>query len=249
MDEAQNESVEEVIATPEAEAVQDEKPAVEEAKDDSQDRNWRELRRAKEDWERRAKQQEEMNQQLMNRLLQPAAPQTMQQAEEDILAELQREEYVSGEKVAKSFKRLEDKFERKLEEVKKSYAEQKKQEKIQGIKMQYPDFDSVVNPDSIAALEQTKPALAQMIAESGDPYKMAVQSYEYIKALGLDAQGSSSKRMKEVEKRIEQNKKTVQSPQAFDKRPMAAAFKMTKEQMDEVREEMQRAASQVGYSY
>ena len=57
---------------------------------------------------------------------------------------------------------------------------------------------------------------------------------------------------KEVEKKIEKNEKTVQSPQAYNKRPMAQAFSMTNMSDGEktkLYEEMMGYASQAGHGY
>ena len=48
----------------------------------------------------------------------------------------------------------------------------------------------------------------------------------------------SARRAKEVEKKLEQNAKTVQTPQAYDKRPMAQAFQMSKAEMANIYKEM-----------
>ena len=252
MEEVENKSeiTEEVVPSPMDTA--QEQPPQAETQEDRHERNWKKLSESKEEWKKRAKaleddarMQRELNQQLMQRVMQPqAAP---QEPEEDIIGDLLKEEYVSGEKVAKGLKKIEKKFERQIAEMDKRYEDQKRNSLFQSVKVQYPDFDQVVNPEAIARLEETKPTLAKMIAETNDPYRMAVQSYEYIKALGLNS--SDDRRSNEVEKKIEQNKKTVQSPQAFDKRPMAQAFKLTEENKKELQEEMMRYAGQAGFGY
>ena len=79
---------------------------------------------------------------------------------------------------------------------------------------------------------------------------MGVQTYEYIKAKGLSNKAPVSKRAQETEAKIEQNKKTVlKSPQAFEKRPMAAAFQMTDAMKKELAKEMYGYASQAGMGY
>jgi len=87
------------------------------------------------------------------------------------------------------------------------------------------------------------------IAESKDPYKIALQSYKYIKATGLAHKVPASRRAKEVDKKIEQNAKTIQTPQAFDKRPMAQAFKQTEAEKSQTYNEMMHYANQAGGGY
>jgi hypothetical protein len=253
MEEVENSSVQQEIAqevaTPQTESSQDrisqEQPSHDEGR---QDRNWRELRRAKEEWERKAKMQEELLQRLISQQGQVAAHQHLQE-EEDIIHDISKEEYVPGEKVAKGFKKLEEKFDRRVQEIERRYEEKHKNALFSDLKREFPDFDDIVNPETLTLLEETNPRLANTIASSKDPYSIAVQSYEYIKAKGLSNKVSPSKRAQEVETKLEQNKKTVQSPQAFEKRPMAAAFKMTEDMKKELQREMYQYAQQAGMGY
>ena len=236
------------LANPTTETTQDTGSQVETAPaEDRNDRNWRELRRSKEEWERKAKMQEELLQRLMNQQAQPQMAPTA--PEEDIIHELSKEEYVPGEKVAKGFKKLKEEFRKEIDEVKKSYASQHQNSLFNELKREFPDFDDVVNPETLALLEETNPRLANTIAASRDPYNIAVQSYEYIKAKGISNKSLPSKRAKETEAKIEQNKKTVQTPQAFEKRPMAQAFQMTDSMKKELQKEMYQYAQQAGMGY
>ena len=251
MEEVENTSVEQEIArevaSPQTEATQETAARSQYSQEeDRQDRNWRELRRAKEEWERKAKMQEEILQRMMSQQQVHSAPAPQ---EEDIITDIAKEEYVAGEKVAKGFKKLEEKFDRRVQEIERRYEEKHKNALFNDLKREFPDFDEVVNSETLSLLEETNPRLASTIASSKDPYSIAVQSYEYIKAKGLSNKGSSSKRAQEVEQKLEQNKKTVQSPQAFEKRPMAAAFKMTETMKKELQQEMYHFAQQAGMGY
>jgi len=113
------------------------------------------------------------------------------------------------------------------------------------LKRKYSDFDDVVNADTMALLEQQDPELAETIVDLKDPYKIGMQTYKYVKAMNLNAKVPESRRAKEVDKKLEQNAKTVQSPQAYDKRPMAQAFKMTEAEKNQLYSEMMGYASQV----
>ena len=126
---------------------------------------------------------------------------------------------------------------------------QSKQQQFNTLKAKYTDFDDVVNPETIAILEEQEPELAQTIIDLKDPYKIGMQTYKYIKALNIVDSVPQARRSKEVGKKIEENKKTVQSPQAFDKRPMAQAFKLTETEKTKLYEEMMSCASQAGFSY
>ncbi len=66
-----------------------------------------------------------------------------------------------------------------------------------------------------------------MMADLKDPYKIGVQSYKYIKAMGLSKTATETRREKEVDKAIAKSEKAVTSPMAYDKRPIAQAFKLT----------------------
>jgi hypothetical protein len=59
----------------------------------------------------------------------------------------------------------------------------------------------------------------------------------------------TNRRAKEVEKKIEENSKTVQTPQAFEKRPMAQAFKMTESELAVLYKEMTHYANMAGGGY
>jgi len=249
MPDIENEAVEQETAQEVA------SPLIEAAENDSEEtqaeeksnRAFSEMRRANKELTQENKLQKEMMQQLMaNQRLQP---QQVTQPEEDIIQELSREEYVPGEKVAKGFRKLEERFDKRVEEIEKKYASQQQTALFNELKREFPDFDSVVNSETLALLEETNPRLARTIAASNNPYAIAIQSYEYIKAKGLSSKAPVSKRSKEIEAKIEQNKKSVNTPQAFDKRPMAQAFTMSDAMKKELAAEMYGYAQHAGMGY
>lgn len=246
MEEVQNNDVEQPVAqeivNPETDSQQDQAASAQKLTS-SQDRNWRELRKAKEEWEREAKFQREQNEWLRNQM---SRPQTQVQPEEDILGEIAKEEYVPGEKVARGLKKIQEGFDKKLQAIENSYKQNQQNSLIQDLKREYPDFDDVVNPDNLELLENQNPRLAKAIAASNDPYLMAIQSYEYLKSKGL---AGKEPKVTETERKIEQNKKTVQSPMAYEKRPMAQAFQMTDAMKKELFREMNQYAQQTGMGY
>lgn len=108
---------------------------------------------------------------------------------------------------------------------------------------QYSDFSEIVNPETLSILEEKEPELAATIADLKDPYKIGVQSYKYIKAMGLTQTAKESRREKEIDKAIEKSEKAVTSPMAFDKRPIAQAFKLTDAMKKDLYREMHGYAS------
>lgn len=253
MEEVENQGIKqataEEIATPETETNQQDTIETQDNQvEDRNDRNWRALRQSKEDLERKTRMQEDLIQRILS---QQSHPQPVNQSiEEDIIQELAKEEYVPGEKVAKGFKKLKEEFRRELDEVKKTYASQHQNQLFNELKREYPDFEDVVNSETLNQLETSNPRLAKFIADSKDPYAIAVQSYEYIKAKGLASKEAPSKRARETEAKIEQNKKTVQTP--MDKRPMAQAFSydtLSEDQKKALQREMYSNAQRVGMGY
>ena len=245
-------------ATPQAESDQEAVSAVStsqsESKPDQQDKSWvKKLRRDRDEAVRREQEtarkaqiQEELIKQLVSngRIAQP-------EAEEDIFQKVQKQEYVAGEDVAKLLKQQKDEFRRELDELKKHSAQQQMASMFTEIKREYSDFDEVVNPDTLALLDESDPSTAQARAEIKDPSKQARLAYKMIKANGLVEKVPDSRRAKEVEKKLEQNKKTVQAPQAYSPRPMAQAFRNpeTKKEKEALWAETLKFANMSGGGY
>lgn len=53
------------------------------------------------------------------------------------------------------------------------------------IRASFPDFDTIVNHDTIRTLREMEPELAQSIADSKDPYNQAAAAYKAIKRFGI----------------------------------------------------------------
>lgn len=66
------------------------------------------------------------------------------------------------------------------------------------LKAQYPDFDSVVNANSIDILKTTYPELASTINSSGDLYNKAVSAYTIIRNMGIMPDSNSYARDREL---------------------------------------------------
>lgn len=210
--------------------------------EDKQERNWREMRRRQQELERDLAMQKEMNEKLMQMSLanQPAPKQEI-----DELDQLSDDEFLPKGKVKKLMQKERDSIKREaLEEFERIQKQKEQSRFLDNLKSRFSDFDEVVNPETMALLEEKDPELAQTIVELKDPYKIGVQTYKYIKAMNLKEKLPEAKRAKEVEKKLEQNAKTVQSPQAYDKRPMAQAFKMTDSDYKDLYREMMGYAKQ-----
>lgn len=213
--------------------------------EDSQERNWRELNRAKKELEKKTRMQDD----LIERLMQQNVSQPIPQQEVDELDSIADDDHLLKGQSRKLVKKEVEPLQRRVEELEAKLKQQVLSNQFDSLKRKYSDFDDIVNPDTIAIFEEQEPELAQTIVDMKDPYKMGIHTYKYIKALNISDQVPKSRRAREIDKKIESNKKTVQSPQAFDKRPMAQAFKMTESEKTKIYEEMMHYASQAGSSY
>lgn len=236
MTEQDLDSVEEEVATQEteqSESTHNEQELNAEAvkKADEQERNWRAMRQRQREMEMEIKQKNE----LLERFMQTQKPQPVQEVAEPEEAD---EEYVPAGKVKGIARRTVQPLEKKIQELEDKLAKQDQQKLIQSLRTQYTDFDDVVNVETLEMLEKNEPELAATIAQFKDPYKMGLHSYKYIKALGLVDKLPDTRRAKEVQKKIEKSSKAVQSPMAYDKRPMAQAFKSTQADKTALYEEM-----------
>ena len=210
------------------------------AEDGHQDRNWREMRKRQQELEQRLRQKEEMLEKFMSAQLESQTRQS------EVVEEPEEpdDEYISAGKVKGIARKSVQPLEAKIQALEARLAQQDQQKHMSSLRSKYSDFDDVVNVETLELLEIKEPELASAIAESKDPYKMAVQSYKYIKALNLVEELPNAKRSKEIKQKLDSNSKTVQSPMAYDKRPMAQAFKTTAADQKKIYEEMMFYASQ-----
>jgi hypothetical protein len=209
--------------------------------DDHQERNWRNVRERQKELERELRLQKDMNE----KLLAMASQSVPKSVEVDEFDQIGDDEYISKGKVnslvqKKAAKIAEEIAQRKVDEALKKRDDANF---IDNLKRKFSDFDDIVTPETLALLEQKDPELAQTIADLKDPYKMGIQSYKYIKAMNLAQKIPEVRRAQEIDKKLEKNSKSVQSPQVFDKRPMAQAFKLTDTEKTELYKEMMGFAS------
>lgn len=206
-------------------------------KEAEQERNWRAMRQREKDLEYQLKQRDE----LLERVLQSTRQQPVSQ--EVVEEDEPDEEYVPAGKVKGIARRTVQPLEKKIADLEAKIAQQEQQKLVQSLHSKYSDFDDVVNVETLEMLEKTEPELAATIAQFKDPYKMGLHAYKYIKALGLIDKLPEARHTKEVVQKLEKNSKAVQSPVAYDKRPMAQAFKSTQADKTRLYEEMMAYAS------
>jgi hypothetical protein len=180
--------------------------------------------------ERELKQLKDAQMQLMQAQL--ASQQQPARQEVDEFDKIGDEEFIPLGKVKKLAEKSSQKVQKNTEEfvrqeVAKALHKRDQDQFMDRLNRQYSDFSEVVTPETLSILEEKEPELAATIADLKDPYKIGMQSYKYIKAMGLSQTAKEVRREKEVEKAIEKQEKAVTSPMAYDKRPIAQAFKLT----------------------
>ena len=211
--------------------------------EEKQEKNWQAMRRKQQESELKLKAQEEM----IEKLLKLQTPKEPSAPVVDEFAGIAPDDYPTWDLTEKRInKRAEEIAERKYRELE---SRKESERFLERLNSKYSDFQDVVNPDSIALFEEKEPELASTIAELKDPYKMGLQTYKYLKGMNLAGETSEKRHAKEVVKKLEANEKTVQTPQAHDKRPMAKAFKMDSSEMTALYEEMMGHAARSGFSY
>lgn len=187
------------------------------AREDTNDRNWRAMRQRHKEMEYDLQQKNAMIEKLLSNHQQPVKQEVVEPDEPD-------DDFIPAGKVKGIARKTVQPLEKKIQELEQKIAQQEQNKLMQSLRSSYSDFDDVVNVETLEMLEKHEPELAATIAQFKDPYKMGLHSYKYIKALNLIDKLPESRRKKEVMQKIEKNSKAVQSPTAYDKRPMAQAF-------------------------
>jgi len=203
--------------------------------------HFKRLEQSKRELERELMMQREMNERLMQMTAQ------VQPKQVDELDQISESEYLAKGQVERLVSKKAEKIAQ--EQVERILREREQSQFMERLKSKYSDFDQVVNVETMSLLEEKDPELAETIAALKDPYKIGMQTYKYIKALNLAEKVPDARHVKEVEKKLVENSKTIQSPQAYDKRPMAQAFTMTDQEKKKLYQEMMGYASQAGFSY
>lgn len=237
MEEAEVNSETQEVATHEAENQTPQEESQTETWKQKQERNWQATRQKIADLERQNQQKEEVLRQMWE--MQQA--QKKQQVPEEPSPD--PDEYASYSGVQKVTQKTVAPLQKDLEQLKSELAAAKQRELFATMRQKYADYDDVVNPETIALFEEKEPELSQSIAAINDPYKMTLQAYKFIKSSGILEEVPGKRRQKEATKMLEKNSKTIQSPQAYDKRPMAQAFKLTEKEKSNLWDEMNQYAS------
>lgn len=207
------------------------------AKQEADERNWKAMRLKNAELERDLKQMRDMQMQIMQAQIGNAAPAKQEVDEFDSIG---AEEFIPKGKVERLVEKKAQKYAEDIarREVQKHIQQQEQSQFMEKLQRQYSDFSEIVNPETLSLLEEKEPELAKSIADLKDPYKIGMQSYKFIKAMNISEKASGSRREKEIDKAIEKSGKTITSPAAFDKRPIAQAFKLTDAMKKELYREM-----------
>lgn len=205
--------------------------AEDQAREAAKDRDWRAMRQRQKELELEIRRRDELLDRVLKSQPNQVIPEIVEPEEPD-------EEYIPAGKVKGIARKTVQPLEKKIYELEQKLAQQEQEKLISSLRSKYSDFDDVVNVETLEMLEKNEPELAATIAQFKDPYKMGLHSYKYIKALGLTDKLSDARRSKEVVKKMEKNAKAVQSPTAYDKRPMAQAFKSAGVDSKQLYEEM-----------
>lgn len=200
-----------------------------------QERNWKAMRQRQKELEMKLEQKDQM----LNEFIKAQQQRSVPQPQEEAFDPTDYSTYAGVEKVAG--KKLQP-LEQKIADLEAKLAQQEQTKLVNSLKSQFPDFDDVVNVETLELFEKTEPELAKTI-NTADPYKFALQAYKLIKAYGITDQLPGARRKKEINQKLEQNKKTVQTPQAYDKRPMAQAYRISQAEEKRLVEEMLHCAS------
>jgi len=212
-----------------------------ESREEIEERNWRAMRQKNEDLQRRLKNYEDMHFKMLEKQVTSSAEKKEEIDEFDQIAD---DDYIPKGKVEKLIEKRAQKYAEAVakRQVESYYERQQQDQFLTRLKAQFSDFDDVVNTDTLSILETQEPELAKSIMDLKDPYKIGVHSYKYIKAMQLSKNVHDNRRKQETEKAIRKSENSIQSPAAFDKRPMAQAFQMTEQMKSDLYKEMTNAA-------
>ena len=214
---------------------------VAQARKEADERNWKQMRIKNAELERQLRDRDAMFEKILQSQASIQAPKEL-----DELDSIGEDEYISKGKISKLVEKKAQQYAESIakREVEKHIKQQNDSQFMERLNRQYSDFSDIVNPETLSLFEEKEPELAQTISELKDPYKIGLQSYKYMKAMGISSKVPESRREKEIEKAIDKSNKSTQSPMAFDKRPIAQAFKMTDAMKKDLYREMTGYASQ-----
>jgi hypothetical protein len=212
------------------------------ARQEADERNFKAMRIKNADLERKLKERDEMFEKMLQAQMSNQAP---PKQEIDELDSIGASEFIPKGTVEKLVEKKAQKYAGEIakKEVENFFKKHNESQFLDRLHAKYNDFSEVVNPETLSLLEEREPELAQTIADLKDSYKIGVQTYKYIKAMGLAEKAPEVRRQKETEKAVEKAEKAIPSPAAFDKRPIAQAFKLTDAMKKDLYREMMGYAS------
>ena len=142
-------------------------------KDDSQERNFKELRHSRDELRNRLEELESRYQDETSNL---GSKKSQEPPEEDL--NLADDDLVEGRHVKKMLERLENKMNSYQQQSSTVWAQNR-------LKGEFQDFDSVVTRENIKLLEQTEPELASTLVATQDPYAAGKSAYKLLKSMGI----------------------------------------------------------------
>jgi hypothetical protein len=195
-------------------------------REEADERNFKAMRLKNAELEKRLREREEMLDKFMQAQLTQVQPKQQEVDEFDSIGD---DEFIPKGKVKELAKKEAQKYAEQIakNEIERFHKQQQDSQFLDRLNRQYQDFSEIVNPETLSLLEEKEPELAKTIADLKDPYKIGMQSYKFIKAMGLVDKAPEARRTKEIEKAVARSEKDIQSPAAFEKRPIAQAFKLT----------------------
>ena len=140
------------------------------------ERNFRELEKAK----LRAERERDEAVKYAREMQQSQQKPVQQQPDEDDIT-IGNDELVEG----KHFKKMNQQYKQMKNELNETRRQLNEQSAELKLKMKYPDFDKVVNSDTINALKEKDYDVYSAISATGDTYKQAILAYNSIKSNGL----------------------------------------------------------------
>jgi hypothetical protein len=162
--------------------------------DEDQDRNWKEARKAKQELERKVREQEE----LIKNLTQPKSAPV-----EDELDKLGDEDIVTKAQAKKLAAKM-------AEEIAQRVIKQREDSTVdERLLMKFNDFSEVVTQENIELLKQTEPELAESLSHNPDPYKQGIAVYKLIKRAGIGMEQKPDPNLREKQKAVANSQKPV----------------------------------------
>ncbi len=202
----------------------------------SKEYNFRQLERERDEYKRKALEQEQYNREVLTLLKGNLQPQA-QPPQEESLPDLAPDDIPEWKHVQKTFSSLKN----EIKQLKDELVQKEKAELPKIVKAKYPDFDSVVTSDRIKQLEQENPALAQAFTLSSDPY---TATYSYLKALYQERKPDPVA-LEEAEKILENSKKPVSTNALGASGALKNARAFQKKSKDQLYQEMMECARRV----